>query len=334
MYDHLHYPPAFDREGFAPLPGWDGRDGAARKAGIEIEFGGLSEREAAERLRRDLGGDLSPAGERAFRLTGSDLGDLDIYLDTALRNKLSGAVAEAGFEAGRAVIPVEIVTRPLAQADLPRLESVLRELHAAGAVGTRGGVFLGFGVHLNPELADPAGADVPAVATAFAFLEEWFRQTDPVDFSRRLLPFTDRYPPSLLDALAARDATPDRDAFIEIYLDHIQSRNYGLDLLPIVRHLAPDRFEAALGPLDQVGARPAYHYRLPDSRIGDPDWTLAYEWNRWALVERAARSPRLLDAFRQAWRARNWLLNRVRGGWAAEADGCLRAAGLHPGSAQ
>lgn len=329
---HVH-PPAFERKTFDPLPGWGDSDGSDRRAGIEIEFGGLSEQAAAEHMASRIGGTIRQAGEHALVLEGSELGDLEVYLDTALRKKLSGAVADAGLEAGRAVIPVEIVTPPLAQSDLPSLGAILRDLHEAGAKGTRGGMFLGFGVHLNPALADSDGADLPAVGIAYAFLEEWFRQTDPVDFSRRLLPFTDRYPPALLDAYAACDGTPDTDRFIDIYLDYIWSRNYGLDLLPIIRHLAPDRFEKAIGETDQISARPAYHYRLPDSRIGDPDWSLAYEWNRWALVERAARSDRLLSAFRSAWAGRGWLLNRVRGGWAAEADGCLRAAGLHPGTA-
>lgn len=37
-----------------------------------------------------------------------------------------------------------------------------------------------------------------------------------------------------------------------------------------------------------VKARPAYHYRLPNCLIDEPDWRLAREWNTWVAVERLA----------------------------------------------
>ncbi len=320
--------PRFARDRFNPLPGWDGSDGRARKAGIEIEFGGLTERAAAELAQKELGGTLEEPAPQSFVVKESELGDLEIYLDTALRKKFKGQWARAGLDAGRAVIPVELVTAPLAQDKLGRLDALMHALKAEGAIGTRGGVLLGFGLHLNPELADKSGADMPATGTAFAFLEEWFRQTDPVDISRRLLPFTDRYRPSLLDALAEPGDLPGLSGFMEIYLDHVHSRNHGLDLYPAIRWLDEPRFVARHGEDSSVSARPTYHYRLPDCRLGDPDWTVAYEWNRWQLVEQVARMPGLLDALREDWRGRGWLRNRVRGGWASAVDERLREAGL------
>ena len=320
--------PRFARDRFDPLPGWDGRGGTDRKTGVEIEFGGLTERAAAELAQQELGGTLEEPAPQSFVVKGSDLGDLEIYLDTALRKKVSGQWARAGLDASRAVVPVELVTAPLTQDQLPRLETLMQALRQAGAIGTRGGMLLGFGLHLNPELADEGGADLPATGTAYAFLEEWFRQTDPLDMSRRVLPFTDRYRPALLDALAEDGPLPGLSGFMEIYLDHVHSRNHGLDLYPAIRFLDEPRFVARHGADSSVSARPTYHYRLPDCRLGDPDWTVAYEWNRWALVERVARMPDLLDALRADWRGRGWLRNRVRGGWADTVDGHLRDAGL------
>lgn len=314
----------FDTAHFAPLPGWASHDGADRRAGIEIEFGGLDERRAAEIARACLGGEIS-GEDGGFVLTGSGLGKLAFYLDTRYRKKAESAVARAGLALGRGVIPVEIVTEPLAQADLPRLLDLTRALAEAGATGTRDGVLLGYGLHLNPAIADPDGADVPAVGSAFAFLEPWLRHIDPIDVSRRVLPFTDAYPAAFLDALAGEGETPPLGRFLDLYLRHNPSRNRGLDLLPIALDLEPARYRAALGEITAVSARPAYHYRLPDCRIDEAGWSVASEWNRWALVETVARDADCLAALRTGWAAQNWIEAHALGGWAKRAGGILAA---------
>jgi hypothetical protein len=40
-----------------------------------------------------------------------------------------------------------------------------------------------------------------------------------------------------------------------------------------------------------VKPRPAFHYRLPNCLIDEPDWTLAREWNTWVTVEQLASDP-------------------------------------------
>jgi hypothetical protein len=40
-----------------------------------------------------------------------------------------------------------------------------------------------------------------------------------------------------------------------------------------------------------VKARPAFHYRLPNCEIDDPDWRIARDWNYWIEVEKLANDP-------------------------------------------
>jgi hypothetical protein len=44
-----------------------------------------------------------------------------------------------------------------------------------------------------------------------------------------------------------------------------------------------------------VNPRETFHYRLPNSCVSDPAWTLAQEWNLWVTVEELAGSPARLE---------------------------------------
>lgn len=317
--------------GFDALPGWGGADGGARKAGFELEFAGLTPREAAETVQDVIGGRIETRDGRDIVLQDSEAGGLKIYLDTALRKRAKGAIAEAGLDLGRAIVPVEIVTPPLESAQWPLLDRMRRALCEAGATGTGGGLLLGFGLHLNPELADPEGADLPHVGAAYALMEDWLRDRGRIDISRRLMPFTQRYPASWLDWIASSgDGAAPRD-FAESYLRHNPSRNHGLDLLPAIRALWPDLFEKVQPRAGKVSARPAYHVRSPDCRIDEPGWSVALEWNRWVLVETAARDGSAMAALRDAWRARSGPVRRLGSDWTETAARILREHGLSDG---
>lgn len=291
---------SLSRDTFDPLPTPDTADGAPRRVGVEIEFGNLDEGKAAALARDILGGELAQNDAHDYTLTGSEIGEVQIYLDTALRKKADGKLADMALEGARAVVPVEIVTAPLKPSELPRLTKLNEALVNAGAQGSDGSLFYGFGVHFNPEVADPSAAHILPVLQAFALLEPWLRSADPIDPSRRLLPFTDSYPTGLVDALSKAEGWS-MDRVIDLYLDLTPSRNRGLDMLPLFMSLDEARVAPALPAETAVSARPTYHYRLPDCRIGSADWSLAYEWNKWVLVERVAADASLLAELCAKW---------------------------------
>jgi len=314
---------------FAPLPRPDGADGAPRRTGVEIELGGLTEDRVAAILQDALGGRAEPAEGRDWAVVDSPLGRIEVYLDTVLRTGRFQALRDAGLELGRDVIPVEIVTEPLDRAGLIALDDAREALRRAGATGTRSGLFLGFGVHLNIQIASGAAPDVVRPLLAYALIEDWLRLKDPIDESRRVLPFTDPYPKDFVRGLVALGPDAALGPVIDLYLRETPTRNRGLDMLPVFAHLDPARVEAAL--TEATSARPAFHFRLPDCRIDEPGWSLDHEWRRWHCVERVAGDVAALEALSRAWEDEHGALTLFRSGWGARAGEMLRARGLSDG---
>lgn len=302
--------------------------GAERLTGVEIEFAHLAPEDAAGIVRGRFGGDLRPDGPEGFVLKGAEGGDWKIYLDTALRSEADTALERAGLELGRALVPVEVVTPPLAHAQLGQLDDLSRDLRRAGALGSGGGWLYGFGVHFNPEAPRLTGTATVHILTAYALAEDWLRAHHPIDRMRRLLPFTDPYPRSLVDALAEAWPGLALDALAGVYAAHRPSRNRGLDMLPLLRHLDPEGFARRFPGEENTGARPTFHYRLPDSRIDEREWSLVAEWNRWVLVERIAADRAAMAHLVDGWQAHRAALTTLRGDWAGRSGAILTEHGL------
>lgn len=288
---------------FAPLRS-DTSSGTARKVGLEIEFAGLSPEAATECVVRRLGGRDVRNAPGDWTIRNSAIGRISLYLDTAFRPETDSAVARMGIDMARSVVPMEIVTEPLPCTALPRIEALLNDLAAEGGHGGSESLFVGCGLHLNVDLADrEEGSDLPRIALAYALLERWMRRRSPPEASRRLLPFVDPYPVDLVTEMARVGPGLERDGLFGLLSRHRVGRNHGLDLLPAWAAVAPESYQAD-GPEDEaVSARPTYHYRLPDCRIGDADWSLAYEWNRWRLIEIVAGRDDLLEPLCGHWLA-------------------------------
>ncbi|SIO14076.1 Putative amidoligase enzyme [Rhodovulum sp. ES.010] len=312
------------RDRFLPLCPVETAAGTPRRVGVEIEFGGMTESEAARIVADALGGQVQPRSAHEIDVEGTEWGSVEVCLDTAYRDKAGNAIADLGLDLSRVVVPVEIVTPPLAPEHLPALDRLRGALRKAGAQGSREGMFLGFGVHLNPEIAeDRVGAILP-VTRAYALVEDWLRKADPIDPSRRLLPFVDPYPRGFVDRLSEAGPRWTLDDFIDAYLAETPTRNRGLDMLPVFRHLDEDRVTGALGDAaNAVSGRPAFHYRLPDCRIDEPGWRLAYEWNRWVMVERLAADRAALDRLAGDWLEYRGAFTTTRGDWFAHLESRL-----------
>ncbi|MGY6547985.1 MAG: amidoligase family protein [Roseinatronobacter sp.] len=321
------------RARFWPLPDHLGKPSANRLTGLEIEFAGLGVIETARLVATLWGGLLHADDAKPARVIGGRFGTVKVELDISLGQAWLDALATRALGD---VVPVEIVTDPLPQSALPAVGALLDALARAGGQGTQERLGFGFGIHLNPGLPDDHAATL-RIACAFGLLEDWLRRSAPIDPTRRVLPFVAPWPPALVDALVdALSASlntgppvgrPGPDALAAIYATLAPSRNFGLDLLPALQHLAPDQLRAVPdGHLK--GARPTFHYRLPETRLGDPDWSLAFEWNRWVLVEAVAADTGLLATLGQGWTACRAAMLRGRRDWATEVEQRLRDADL------
>ncbi len=140
------------------------------------------------------------------------------------------------------------------------------------------------------------------IAAAYAFVERWLRHQKPPDNMRRVTPFVDPYSESYVEELAqafAGGRTPDMARFVALYAEYNPDRNRGLDLWPLIGHLAPKlarRFHD--GPIKN--ARPTFHYRLPDSLVALPGWSPAQDLAMWEAIERAADDPGTFERLRHA----------------------------------
>mgnify|MGYP006299838363 FL=1 len=303
-------------------------DGTERRVGVEIEFAGVTEAEAVAIVRELWGGAETGGARYRHKVAGTKIGDVKVELDTALAEGAKGPVDTTLLDLSRALVPVEIVTPPIALADLPEIDRLVARLGAAGAAGSRDGALYAFGLHLNPEVAVETADHIVAVTRAYGLLEDWLRASDPPDPSRRVLPFVDPWPRAFVDRLAGEAADWALGDLREAYLRDVGSRNHGLDLLPLIEHLFPGSVDAALGQGTAKGGRPAWHFRLPESGIGRAGWSVAHEWNRWVLVEDVAEAPGLLRALAEGWQEHRSSLTTVRPDWARQADRIMREADI------
>ncbi len=298
--------------------------GELRHVGVEVELGGLSEDRVAQLVQAHLGGVLGDRTEQGYMVKGTSLGDIEVYLDSRYLAYASTQLEKRVRAIAAAVVPVEIVTGPLLPAAISTLDDLLRMLRAAGATGTKAGIFLGFGVHFNPEVEGTGIGDILPVLTAFALYEDALRAEAHIDLARRALPFVAPYPRALVDALA-RGGIADMAGLIDLYLRHAPSRNHALDMLALFSHLDPVRVGRVMD-LEPISARPTFHYRLPDCRIDEDDWSLALEWNRWILIERIAANPALLERLAVAWLEHRASFTTLRGDWARTSARIVEAA--------
>ena len=311
---------------FTPLPRPHNADGTPRKIGVEIELGGLDEGDVARICAEVLGGRAEQGDGTLWTVHDTRIGKIEVYLDTSLRKATRSKLRDLALDLGREVIPVEIVTQPLDMAELATLHDLTGALRHAGALGSGAGWVFGFGLHLNIEIASDRNADILRPMLAYALIEDWLRSAYPIDESRRLLPFTDPYPTEFVRALIKAGPGAARAAVTGLYLAHTPSRNRGLDMLPLLAHFEPGRIAAAIE--DKTSARPTFHFRLPDCRIDESDWTLAREWRRWVMVERVAGDGALLRRLSDAWEDDHGLITLSRQSWAARAGRILATAGI------
>lgn len=311
---------------FAPLPQPDTAEGKPRLTGVEIELGGVDEARCAELCARHLGGTTRQVDEAIWHVENSRIGDLKIYLDTALRHADKTALRDAALSVGREVIPVEIVTDPLDRDGLIALDELRDQLRRDGAVGSGGGLFFGFGVHLNVQIASDRAESIVPPLLAYALIEDWLRTANPIDQTRRVLPFAAPYPRRLVRRLIALGRGARLAHVMDAYAQEAPSRNFGLDMLPIFAWLDAARMGSVL--TSATSARPTFHFRLPDCRIDEPGWSLDSEWRRWLTVERVAGNPEVVTELSQGWEAAHAGVPLPRAFWAERCGAILTQRGL------
>lgn len=279
-------------------------DGRVRRVGVEVELTGLEVTEIADAVCEVFGGTSQPETDYLIRID-SPVGEFRVEADLELLQEIGkrrAAETETGaLSAARDVVariaetiaPYEVVGPPLPYTDLPRIDELVAVLRERGGRGTKSGVLQALGMQLNPEAPRTSAASIHAHLRAYALLLPWLVERRGIDISRRATVFVDPYPRDYVRLLVGQDETPTLEQLIDDYLRHNPTRNRSLDMLPLFAHLDPDRVFAVVDD-PRVKSRPTYHYRLPDSRVGDPSWRVVDDWRLWLVVERVAARPAVL----------------------------------------
>lgn len=284
------------------------QDGKTRRAGFEFEFTGVNLKNVASIVATRFGGNIAPRTNFEISVTESEYGDFTVEVDADIIKKRAweGALEALGIDLtndelesinsimlriASLGVPFEIVTPPLPIDNLTKLELLTEDLRKHNALGTKASFLFNFGLHINPEAPSLTCESILAHIRAFLLLCDWLKQKIDVDLTRRIAPFIDDFPEAYIKLVLAPDYAPDLETLIKDYLEHNPTRNRPLDMLPLFAAALPDSINHADVEHNLVKARPAYHYRLPDCRIDEPDWSVAAEWNRWVEVERLAADP-------------------------------------------
>jgi hypothetical protein len=320
-------------------------DGAPRRIGVEIEFAGLDCQPAAQIVAEFTGGRLQPVDRYRYLVEETGQGTYVIELDTQYVHPEEGAQAEERIDIererlGRAIeeglrtaigevtrmyLPIEVVCPPVTIRELAWLDGLSDRLRQAGAQGTKQSPVYAFGLQLNPDLPALDADTLLRYLRAYLVSADWLRRDIGIDLTRRVLPFAQPHPRAYVQKLLDPDYAPDLAQLIDDYLVHNPTRNRDLDMLPLFTFLAPDKVRAAVDD-PRLKARPALHYRLPDSRIDEPGWSVVTEWNRWArTVEALADDPGRLAEMMAGYRAH--LRDAWFPDWAEAAAAWLGAPG-------
>ncbi len=309
--------------------------GDIRKVGFEIEYTGLRPLESASIIVRCFGGEVKVIDEYETRVVGSKYGDFAIYLDSVYlrRDSKEYIFGQEDFfkdfiyTLSELVIPYEIVTPPIAMTHLQEIEDLRQELKRAGALGTSASILYAFGMHINIEAFSSEAEDILNVLRSFVLLQDYIIETIEVDLTRKLTWFIEPFSKEYIDIILDSSYKPTFEEFSNDYILYNPTRNRALDLLPLLLFIDPSLKQKL--PPQKLTARPAFHYRLPNSKIDEEEWSIAYEFNQWSLVETIACNKEKLTDLMQEYKEFNetplWFIKEL---WIQRVQNWLKKQSL------
>lgn len=290
--------------------------GEERKAGIELEYAAVNLEKTAEIISTLFGGSVRRITTFEFKVEDTDFGEFKFELDAQLllQKKYESFLKKIGIDISElkkkkeleellsdmasTIVPFEIVTPPIPFSKLYKVDELVSEMRNNHAEGTGTSFFHAFGMHLNPEIPDVKPETILRTLQSFILLQEWIRLDSEIDLSRRITPYIDDFKKEYKLLILQKDYKPDINRLMDDYLEHNPTRNRPLDLLPVFEFVDENKVQAVVDD-GLTSPRPAFHYRLPNCRIDEPEWSVASEWNRWVLVEKLASDYKTLSRLKE-----------------------------------
>lgn len=307
--------------------------GAMRHVGLEIELGHLTLEQTLEIVRDAVGGEIACDSRTEGSVKETPFGKFKVEVDsTPLKERsymrplemlgldadspTAQVVEDSVLQVAREFVPIEVVTPPIPWDRLQELDRLWDALRKAGAEDTRSSLLNAFGLHLNPEPPDLEVGTIVNAIRGFLLLEDWIRQSSHIDLARLVAPYIRPFPETYRRKILEPAYRPTWEEFVDDYVKDNPTRNRPLDVLPLIAHIGADDLESRVEDFALVGARPTFHYRLPNCELAKAGWTPAQDWNRWVMVERVAEDPELLRELSRSYLATYDLPLRMQsGGW-------------------
>lgn len=298
---------------FKQLPVLYNEEGDLRKVGFELEFANVGIEESVQIIQNLYGGKVEKEHRFSQKVVDTRIGDFSVQIDLKLLNEktyqeplkklninlqdlqmgkstLEDKVETVLENLASTLMPYEIGTPPLVCTELEVLEPLRMALYEHKAEGTEAFFTNAFATHINPEVPATDPATILRYLQAFLLLYPWLLQEGETDLARRMSPFISPFPTAYAGLILAPSYHPDLDTLIEDYHRHNPDRNRPLDLYPLFAALREEKINQYTH-LGKVKARKTFHYRLPNSFISRPGWSLAQEWNNWVVIEELANDP-------------------------------------------
>jgi hypothetical protein len=284
-------------------------DGNIRKAGFELEFSGIKLKTAAQIVAELFGGKIVTESRFLYRVVETVYGDFSVELDSAILKdqRYKEYLIQIGFDIdsfnfgnnienvlskmAETLVPHEIVLPPIPVTELNIIETLNKKLRSVHAKGTKASIVYAFSLQINPEVPSLGVNMILNYLRAFMLLYNWLFKICEIDMTRRISPFINEFPDSYIRHVLNSSYRPTISELIDDYLKYNPTRNRPLDMLPLFCFIDCDRVFQHDVEKDLIKARPAFHYRLPNSQIDDPKWSIAREWNIWVQVEKLANDP-------------------------------------------
>ncbi len=287
--------------------------GEIRKVGYELEFADVDITGAVSAIVELYHGEEKRVNNFFSKIVNTDIGDFTVKIDTRILVnesykkffdlfdvdinemsisdiRLQSRVEELLESLASYVVPYEIVTPPVEIDKMDVFEDLRRKLYHLNAKGTKYSFNYAFATHINPSLPNKKLNTIINYLRAFFLLYPWLLKISRIDFARQLTPFINHFPATYIRKVLSKNYNPGVRQFIRDYHEYNTDRNRPLDLYPLLSILLPEE----VGKLEGIGnvkSRETFHYRLPNSLVDDPTWTLAQEWNNWNMVEYLAFYP-------------------------------------------
>ncbi len=288
-------------------------DGKIRKVGFEIEFTGIELTTAAQAVAEIFGGKVIAESRFLYRVVETAYGEFSVELDAAIlkdqrykeylikigcdldRMDIADNIENALFKMAATLVPHEIVLPPIPVTEIAIVETLKEKLRQLKAKGTKVSIVYAFSLQINIEVPSLKVDVILNYLRSFVLLYSWIFKISEIDLSRRIAPFINDFKTNYIRLILPHSYNPTISRLIDDYLKYNPTRNRPLDMLPLFCFIDCDRVFKYPVEKELIKARPAFHYRLPNSLIDDPDWSVTDEWNLWVQVEKLANDPAKIE---------------------------------------